>query len=326
MDPKKIILSTVALSDKQSETVELASGDFQIEFSKDGQSVNAERVEVLLLSDNASLQRETLSRLPNLKLIQTLWAGVDSVKFEIIPDSVTVCGNVGGFSQPIAEHVFGMIVSLAKDFREHERDLREGRFDRTKQGIFLNGKTICILGTGGIGQAVARLAKAFGMTTLGVNTKGEAAPEFDRTAAVSQLDEFLRQAQFVVIALPLTNKTRNLFDAKRLSRLNPGTILVNVGRAKVIDQKALYEYLVANPKVKVGTDVWWSYPKRGQKFAQDFAFFDLPNFMGTPHNSNDVPEADQIALDNAVKNILRYVNGEPLRGVAKREDYMKHED
>jgi phosphoglycerate dehydrogenase-like enzyme len=318
---QKIILFTTDLTAKQKESISLPP-DYKIETTDEIDSSGYENIEIVLLSEHSWLTQERVQKMKRLKFIQTLWAGVDSLNFADVPDHVLVCGNVGGFSEPIAEHVFGMILSLARNLLKHDRELTEGYFDRSEKGIFLKGKNICILGTGGIGQAVARLAKAFGMTTLGINTTGKSVQYFDKTGHVSALDSFLMDSQFVVIAMPLTVHTKNLFDSRRLNLLTQNSILVNVGRGKIIDEKALYDYLLAHPTVKVGTDVWWKYPRKEEKFSQDYPFFELPNFMGSPHNSNDVPESDDIALENAFENIERYLRNETPRGIAKREDYV----
>ncbi len=321
MAEQKIILSTTDLTARQKESIALPP-DYRIETSQEIDSIGYENIEIVLLSEHRWLTQERVQKMKRLKFIQTLWAGVDSLNFHDVPDHILVCGNVGGFSEPIAEHVFGMILSLARNLRKHDQELREGYFNRSEKGIFLKGKKICVLGTGGIGQAVARLAKAFEMTTLGINTTGKSAQYFDETGPESALDSFLKDSQFVVIAMPLTVHTKNLFDSRRLNLLTPNCILVNVGRGRIIDEKALYDYLLAHPTVNIGTDVWWKYPKNGEKFSQDYPFFELPNFMGSPHNANDVPESDDIALANAFRNIERYLRNETPRGIAKREDYI----
>ena len=108
----------------------------------------------------------------NLRLIQTMSAGVDALDFKLVREKTTVCGNVGAFSDQISEHVFGMILCLARNMLVHNDELKRSIFNQSG-GTFLRGKTIAILGTGGIGQAVARLAKAHGMKTLGINSSGK---------------------------------------------------------------------------------------------------------------------------------------------------------
>jgi phosphoglycerate dehydrogenase-like enzyme len=280
----------------------------------------ASNVEVLLVSDTKWLNNVKFERMTNLHLVQTLSAGVDAIDFKVIPREVLVCGNVGAFSEQIAEHVFGMILCLARNIVLREEELRRSVFDQS-QGIFLKGKTVGIIGTGGIGQAVARLAKAFGMSATGINSSGRNVDFFDRTNKIDGLNELLSQSDIVVIAMPLTVSTMNLINASNLRLTKSNCILINVGRGRIVNEKALYDHLRATPSFKAGIDVWWKYPAPGAPFAQDFPFLDLPNFLGSPHNADAVPESDELAVENAVRNIERYLKREPLKGVANREDY-----
>jgi phosphoglycerate dehydrogenase-like enzyme len=280
----------------------------------------ASNVEVLLVSDTKWLNNVKFERMTKLHLVQTLSAGVDAIDFKVIPREVLVCGNVGAFSEQIAEHVFGMILCLARNIVLREEELRRSVFDQS-QGIFLKGKTVGIIGTGGIGQAVARLAKAFGMGATGINSSGRNVDFFDRTNKIDGLNELLSQSDIVVIAMPLTVSTMNLINASNLRLTKSNCILINVGRGRIVNEKALYDHLRATPSFKAGIDVWWKYPAPGAPFAQDFPFLDLPNFLGSPHNADAVPESDELAVKNAVRNIERYLKREPLKGVANREDY-----
>lgn len=316
----RILFSTVPLPSslssrlKQSSSVEILEGQ---ELSSDV----ASNVEVLLAGDTGWLNKLDFGQMKNLRLIQTTSAGVDALDFELIPKNILVCGNVGAFSEQIAEHVFGMMICLARNLVLHEEELKNSVFNQS-QGIFLKGKTIGIIGTGGIGQAVARLAKAFGMTTLGVNSSGRNVEFFDRTESIDNLNHLLSQSDVVVVALPLTLKTRNLINESNLRLTKSNCILINVGRGAVINEKALYNHLYSNPSFMAGTDVWWKYPSQGKPFAQDYPFLELPNFLGSPHIADGVPESHDLAVENAVRNIERYLKGEPLKGLAKREDYI----
>jgi phosphoglycerate dehydrogenase-like enzyme len=280
-------------------------------------------VEILLYQKGGgSLDKETIQQLPALKFLQSESAGLDHIDFGILPPQVIVCGNVGAFSEPIAEHVMGMIIVLGKNLFVQQLNLRAGRYDHRKDAMFLKGKTVGIIGAGGIGQSVARLAKCFGMKTLGVNTSGHSVERFDGVATIDGLDDILPQCDAVVIALPLTIKTKGLIDAHRMKMMKEDSILINVSRGQIVVAKDLYEHLEAHPKFRAGSDVWWSRPNSNGSFSEAYPFFELPNFIGTPHVSGDVPEALEIASQFAVENVLRYVNSEPLKGVANREDYL----
>ena len=263
---------------------------------------------------------EKVTRMPRLKLIQSSRAGVDAIDFQQLPERVKVCGNIGAYSDPMAEHTMGMILYLAKDLGNRNAKLKNGVADH-HNSLFLKGKTIGVIGAGGIGQAVAKIAKSFEMKTFGVNTSGKPVRYFDKTFEIEKLDKVLRVSDVIVLSLPLTTKSFHIIDAEKLRIMKKSCVLVNVARGYVIDEEALYNHLLQNPEFKCGLDVWWHYPKVNEKFSQKFPFFELPNFLGTPHVSGYVPEEQEVALDFAVNNILRFVKKGKLRGLVDREDY-----
>jgi glycerate dehydrogenase len=239
-----------------------------------------------------------------------------------IPKGAVICSNIGAFAEPMAESVFAFILSFAKNLPSLQEDLRRGEFTRwTKRGIFLKGKTIGIIGAGGIGRATAKLAKAFGMKTLGIASTPREIENFDFVGTLGDLDYLLRESDFVVISIPLTIRTRGLITRDKLSEMKPSAILVNVARGPVIVEKDLYEHLRANPEFRAGIDVWWKYPKKGEKFQPDYPFTSLSNVLATPHVSWNVPEIDSAAIGSALDNVLRFLSGQELRGVVNRSDY-----
>ncbi|HYB04749.1 MAG TPA: 2-hydroxyacid dehydrogenase [Nitrososphaerales archaeon] len=324
---KNIILTARPFSSKANGLLSQVTRDrYETVSPQDLKGVDASRVEIILLDTARAeelpiLSVESLSRFPNLKLIQSTRAGVDVVAFEDLPSQVTICGNIGAYGDQIAEHVFGMILYFARNLGISNLALSKGLW-QIPMSTFLRGKTILILGTGGIGESVARLATCFGMQIEGVNTNGRAVPGFDSIVAIDRLEEVLKRADVTVIALPLTVKTFHLIDEKKLRAMKPTCILINVARGYIVEERALYEHLKNAPSFKCGLDVWWHYPKKGEAFAQKFPFLELPNFLGTPHDSGIVPETEEIALLSAIKNIGRYVRGEVLKGVMNRNDYL----
>jgi phosphoglycerate dehydrogenase-like enzyme len=221
----------------------------------------------------------------------------------------------------MAEHTLGMIIDLAKDISQRSWKLKGGVADFS-DSLFLKGKTLGVIGAGGIGQAVAKLAKCLGMKTLGVNTSGRRAPHFDKVYTDTRMDDVLKGSDVIVVTLPLTVSTFHLINAGKLEMMKQNCILINVGRGYVIDEEALYYHLKSHSKFKCGLDVWWHYPKPSEPFVQKFPFSELPNFLGTPHVSGFVPEEKLIALDFAIDNIVRYVHGKKLLGLASRGDYL----
>jgi phosphoglycerate dehydrogenase-like enzyme len=327
-ESNKIILSTRALSAK-AETLltQVTQGKYRTKLSSESiADGDRERVEVILLDTARSeelsvLLPENLSRFPNLKLIQSTRAGVDVLRFEDIPERVIICGNIGAYGDQIAEHVFGMVLYFARNIGVSNAALSKGEW-QVPDSMFLRGKNILVVGAGGIGEPVGRLANSFGMQTVGVNSTGRSVPGFETVVGQDKIDDSLMNADVVVIALPLTVKTFHLFDKARLNKMKRTAILVNVARGYIIDERALYQHLKNNPNFKSGLDVWWHYPKKGEKFAQKYPFLELPNFVGTPHDSGIVPETEEIALLSAIENIGRFERGEKLKGVMNRNDYL----
>lgn len=278
-------------------------------------------VQVLMIRNSSLVGPNIFVEFPNVKVLQSLSAGVDFINVDSIPNQVILCSNAGAYKEPIAEHVFGMMLYFAKNLeRNHER-LRRGTFDNTPDGDFLAGKTIGIVGAGGIGQSVARVAKAFNMKTIGVNTSGKSVPNFDDVWKMDRLDDLLKNAGFVVIAIPLNVHTRNLINAKRLGRMKKDAILINVARGAIISQPDLYAHLKTHPNFRAGIDVWWVYPKKGERFRLDYPFFELPNFLASPHIADGVPESAGQGQKHALENVLRFVSGRSLERIIDKTDY-----
>ncbi len=263
----------------------------------------------------------TLAAMPDLRFIQLLSAGADEVDFGAVPEQVTLAGNVGAYAAPIAEHVLAMTLALARRLPQRHAGLAAGDFNQRERLITLQGAVCAILGYGGIGAATGRLMRAMGARVYAVNSSGRTGDPVDFAGTLDDLDEVLAAADVVVIALPLTNTTRSLIGARELSLMKPTAILVNVARGAIIDERALYRHLRQNPQFTAGIDAWWHEPGRDRGFRTDYPFFDLPNLLGSPHNSGIVPGVLRSAARMAAENVLSYLRGAPVSGVMRREDY-----
>jgi len=309
--PRDIVRQVSKVSNGSFEAVELQS--IELPRKKD--------VEVLILHDSKLVSKKLFEEFPNVKLFQSISAGVDFIDFTVIPAGVTVCSNAGAYSEPIAEHVFGMVLYFAKHLNRNHESIRKGIFGGADDGMFLSGKTIGVVGAGGIGQSVARIAKAFNMRTVGINTSGKATPNFDAVWKMDRLDDVLKQADILVISLPLNIHTKNLIDGEKLGLMKEDAILVNVARGPIISQADLYAHLKAHPGFRAGIDVWWAYPKKGEELPLDFPFFELPNFLGSPHNADGVPNVREGGRAYAFENVLRHIRGQPIERIVDKTNY-----
>lgn len=287
----KIVLSNIELSESATKRLKdsLQKHGYEIRTEQELSQGEKEHVEILLHQRGERwLTKEKIGELPHLKLVQTFSAGVDHINFEVLPDGITVCGNVGAFADPIAEHVFGFILILGKRLFHQNESLKHGYYDHRMDAMFLRGKKIGILGAGGIGQAVAKLAKSFRMTTLGINTTGIATEYFDEMTTMKHIDDVLSRSDIVLVSLPLSAKTKGLIDKEKLRKMKQDCILINVARAEIIVEEDLYNHLKNHPEFRAGFDVWWARPKPDHSLSLHFPFFELSNFIGTPHVAGDV--------------------------------------
>ena len=218
--------------------------------------------------------------------------------------------------------LMALTLALAKNLREEHLKLAAGTFDQYSMNKSLRGSTVAILGFGGIGKATAALMRAFGAHILAINTSGHTDEPVDFIGTTRDLQQVLSRADVVVISMPLSNATRGLIGVEQLSWMKPDAILVNVARGEIIDEHALYEHLRTHPQFRAGIDAWWVEPFRHGHFEMHEPFLALPNVLGSPHNSGMVPQALQDATRDAVENIQKFLDGQPIKGVFRREDYL----
>jgi len=281
------------------------------------------RAEVLVAWDlPPEIPPGALADTPRLGLVQLLSAGVDAVDFSAIPDRLTVASNAGAYARAMSEHVLAMTLSLAKRLPQRHAALAAGRFDKWEPLLTLDGAVCGILGLGGIGTATARLMTAFGARIHAVTRDGRTSEPVEFAGTLADLDRVLAASDVVVVCLPLTLVTRGLLGARELALMKPTAILVNVARGAIIDQRALYEHLRDHPAAGAGIDTWWEEPAGEAAFGTDFPFFDLPNVIGSPHNSSIVPGTMLAAARIAAENVRHYLRGEPVNGVIRREEYI----
>ncbi len=259
---------------------------------------------------------------PRLRFVQLLSAGADALDFGAIPERLMLACNAGAYAEPIAEHVMALALALARRLPQRHAALARGEFNMWDPVLTLDGAVCAVLGFGGIGIATAALMRAFGTRIYAVNSSGRTSEPTEFTGTLADLDQVLAAADVLVIALPLTKATRGLLGARELALMKPAAILVNVSRAAVIDERALYERLRDQPEFSAGVDTWWHEPGPDSGFITEYPFFDLPNVIGSPHNSGVTAGALQIGARRAAENVRRFLQGEALTGVLRREDYL----
>lgn len=268
------------------------------------------------------LQHEDYKGNARVKMMQILSAGADYVPFSKLPSNLIIASNPGAYAEQMAEHVLAMVLAAAKNLLDRDKKLRNGVFDQSSVNRMIRGSTCAILGFGGIGKVTARLLRCFGVKILGVNTTGKTDEPVDFIGTLKDLQYVLRLADIVVIALPLTNSTRGLIGTRELTWMKDSAILVNVARGQIIDEGALYQKLKACPKFTAAIDAWWTEPWNHGQFRANYPFLELPNVIGSPHNSSVVLGAFLTATRMAAENVKRFLNHEPVLGIVSANDYQ----
>jgi glycerate dehydrogenase len=257
----------------------------------------------------------------NVRLLQMVSAGVDHVDIDLLPAHVRIAANVGAYAQPMAEHVLAMILAVYKRLPWKHAKLAAGEFDQLSLNRTLRGSVCAILGYGGIGKAVADILRPLGVRIHAVNSTGTTDQDVEFVGTLTDLEAVLRAADIVVVSLALNRSTRGLLGRRQLAWMKDDALLVNVARGDIVDEEALYERLKTHPAFTAAIDAWWSEPLRDDAFRLDHPFFDLPNVLGSPHNSAMVPGALAEGMARAADNVLRFLDGKEPKGIVRREDY-----
>ena len=257
-----------------------------------------------------------------LKLIHIAGAGTDKVDFDALPPD-TLVANTFHHEQSIAEYIVAASVMLRRDFLAQDRQLRHNIwatsvYDQAiPQPSALADARIGFVGFGHIGQRAWNLFRAFGCTGAAVTGSGRV-PDVGLAwaADTGELDRLLRECDVAVVSAPLNEKTEGMIGEPQLRALGSEGVLVNVGRGRLVQERALYDALADGVIRAAAIDVWYRYPAGDDMSPPaDQPFADLPNLLMTPHSSGITRDTFTGRVDDVVANIGRLARGEPLRNV-----------
>jgi D-3-phosphoglycerate dehydrogenase len=265
----------------------------------------------LLVRNMTQVDRELLNAAPQLVVVGRIGVGMDNIDLEAAAErGLTICYPPEENAVTVAEHVFALLLGLARHVPRGDRMVREGGWDRRALiGTELYGKTFGILGFGRIGMRVAIRARAFGMKVLAFDPYLSAhSPAVTESGAeLLPLEAVLRRADVVSCHLPLTPATRHLLNRERLLMLPPHAILVNTARGPVVDEPALYELLAAGRLGGAALDV------REQEPPGDSPLHRLPNVVFAPHIGGWTHEAQARSIVTVAADVDRVLRGETPR-------------
>jgi phosphoglycerate dehydrogenase-like enzyme len=263
---------------------------------------------------------EQYSQCRKLRWLYLGAAGIEkSLSPALIQSDVVVTNARGVHGDRMAEFVLGAILFLANRFDIAAR----GQFGKKwlqkemiKGRIAIAGKTAGIAGMGAIGTEIAKWCSSLGMQVIGLRRDANLPkPEFvSEVFAANQIVAFLQRADFVVLALPLTEETRNVLNAERLQLLKPGAYLINIGRGDLADESALLAMLRERRIAGAVLDVFQIEP-----LPEDHPFWQMDNVFVTPHISGNFAEYVERVGEQFAENLARYVRGEALLNIVDKK-------
>ena len=300
--------------------------------NKDKQQLNEQlsSVEVIV---GGNLSEDDLKLAKKLKLFQIPFVGVDKLNLEVFRKfpHIAVC-NTHGNSYAVSEHAMALLLALAKNLINNDRDLRNGKwhgFITGESTIQLYGRTLGIIGLGSIGMEIAKRALSFGLQIYAIKRSLTKEEQLGKKLGLTflgtpeQLEYVIAQSDFIIIALPLTAKTENIIDDKML-QLMKGKYLINVARGRVIDEKSLYDHLKKGNLAGAAIDTWYQYPDRDnpKRLPSQYAFHELTNIILSPHNAGYSDKALEENIYRVYQNIARiFHRQEPEDKINLEEGY-----
>jgi phosphonate dehydrogenase len=252
-----------------------------------------------------------VAQCPRLRIVACALKGADNFDTQSCTDAgVWVAVVPDLLTSPTAELAVGLAIGLARRIREGDNHVRMGTFEGWRPifyGTGLDGSLVAIVGLGAVGRAIATRLSGFGCRLLGVDPHADAPAEVEKVS----LETALAQADFVILAAPLTASSRHMIDAQAIGRMKPDALLVNVGRGSVVDESAIAAALKANRIGGYAADVFefedWALPDRPQGIESRLASH--PRTLFTPHLGSAVASVRREIELRAAENIADALAG-----------------
>jgi phosphoglycerate dehydrogenase-like enzyme len=250
---------------------------------------------------------EVLRQLPTLKFITVFGIGTDSIDLVTAKELGITVSNIPGKTAPVvAEHAFGLMMAAAKRVVFQTGEMRAGRWGTRIDNIYLNGKTLGVVGAGPIGARMAALGKAIGMNVIAWTYN----PTPERAANMGvefvSFDDLLKRSDVVSLHLPLTDQSRGMIGERELGLMKAGSLLVNTGRGPLVDEAALLAALDSGHLAGAGLDVFAQEP-----LPADSPILSRQQVVLTPHNADSTPEGLDFLNEGAVENAIAFLEGKP---------------
>ena len=316
--PGELVYLTSGMSDELMASIQSVAPNIRI-IEVGGRESSIQYADQAHGADAHLLSSAFLDAAPNLRWAQSLSAGVD--RYITIPelmsrDEIVLTNMKGMYGPVIAEHVFAMMLSHARSLPIYLDADRRGDWDRGPANTMtaLQGRTMLVVGLGGIGSEIAMRADAFNMRVLATARTARPAPPYvDELGTAPDLDRLLPEADVVVLAVPLTDETRGMINLETIARMKDGAWLVNIARGAVVDTDALVEALDTGKIGAAFLDVTDPEP-----LPAGHALWNRENVLITPHVAARAELSLERRLALTIENMRRFGAGGPLLNVVDK--------
>ena len=292
-----------------------------IEYPKTAPAEVVDRLQgaCIAITNKAPIDAAAVNALPELKMIAVSATGTNNIDLEACKARGIVVSNIRGYAvHTVPEHVFALLLALSRNLLAWRESMLAGRWQAAEQFCLfdhpirdLHGATLGLIGSGALGEGVARLAEAFGMRVLRAERKGAT----EIRAGYTAFERVLAESDAISLHCPLTAETRHLIDEPALRQMKRSAMLINTARGGIVDEAALVRALQEGWIAGAGFDVVSAEPPPVGHSLLDPALLKLPNFLLTPHVAWSSRPAMQALADQLIDNIEAFVAGTPRNQV-----------
>ncbi|MFD1606979.1 2-hydroxyacid dehydrogenase [Oceanobacillus luteolus] len=258
------------------------------------------------------ISNEVIRACENLKMISFTGYGVRNfIDLEYTRKKGIIVTNTPAYGDnAVAEHALALMMALTKNIPENDRKIRKGNWDQSTSNMELKGKTIGLVGIGGIGKRMAELCNAMGMEVISWTFNPSVERGKELGVMFVELEELLDDSDIVSLHLPYTNNTQGIIGKPELEAMKPGCMLINTARAELVDTAALIQQLERGHLAGAGIDVFDQEP-----IHPDSPLLKMDNVILSPHVGYNTPESVSNIIKIAVDNVVQGLKGDPVNVV-----------
>lgn len=266
---------------------------------------------------NPRMLQRALPFAQSLRWVQTAGVGIERLLFpELVDSDIILTNGAGIYEHTMAEYAVMLMLLFAKDVVQTIDDQRAHRWEfRGPNNDTLRERELLVIGAGGLGRAIGRQGRSFGMRSVGVaRTRRGGDTAFDVVHQLSDLPELLPSADYVVLIVPLTDETNAMIGADAFKRMKPSAKLINLGRGELVVEDDLLEALRNGSIGGAALDVFWQEP-----LPADHPLWDVPNVIISPHIGGDVASTPEQFVDLFLENLERWQSGRKLLNIVDKK-------